>query len=80
MPESLQPAAKDHVTSTAVGAAVGAVATGVALVVAAPVLAPLVGAAAVIGLPLTAIGGALGGWIGYNRANAKSMRYGVAKH
>jgi hypothetical protein len=75
----LEPASTDHVTNTAAGAAIGAVATGVAVAAAGTLMAPLVAGAAVIGLPIVAVGGLLGGWIGYNKAQAKAMRHGIRK-
>lgn len=75
----LEPAGTDHVTNTAVGFTLGAVATGVAVAVAGPLLVPVAATAALVGLPLTFLGGALGGWIGYNKAASKAARYGVRR-
>jgi hypothetical protein len=74
----METASTDHVSNTVVGFTVGAIATGVALAVAGPVLAPIAAGAALIGItaPLTVLGGGLGAWIGYNRAEAKAARYG----
>jgi hypothetical protein len=77
----LEPAATDHVVNSVAGYVIGAGAVAVASAVAWPLVAPLAAAATIVGWTggLTVLGGGLGAWIGYNRASAKAMRFGIRK-
>ncbi len=51
--------------ATAVAVGAGAVVGAILIGVAAPVILPIVGAGALLGLAVPAVGAAIGGWIGW---------------
>ena len=74
----MKSASTEHVTNAIIGYAVGAGVVGVATAVAGPVIAPLAVGASLLGWTagLGTLGGALGAWVGYNRADAKAAKFG----
>ena len=74
---ALEPAATAHVANTVIGYTIGTIATGAALVLAGPLLVPLGAVAGAVGLTLPFIGGALGGWIGWNKACSQASLHGI---